>query len=226
MLKDVNLHIKPGMTAALVGQTGAGKTSMVSLLMRFYDVTSGRLTVDGYDLRDIQRSSLASQASTVLQEPFLFSVSVVDNIKYRHTEATMEQVISAAKAVGAHDFIMKLENGYDTILYERGGNLSVGQRQLLSFARAILADPRILILDEATANIDTFTEVLIQQALKEMLKKPHRRGHSAPPVHHPERRYDRGHGAWPDCGRWHPRRAFGKVSNLLQAVRPELPGHG
>ena len=170
VLKDVNLHIKPGMTAALVGQTGAGKTSMVSLLMRFYDVTSGRLTVDGYDLRDIQRSSLASQASTVLQEPFLFSVSVADNIKYRHTEATMEQVIRAATAVGAHDFIMKLENGYDTILYERGGNLSVGQRQLISFARAILADPRILILDEATANIDTFTEVVIQQALKEMLK--------------------------------------------------------
>ena len=170
VLKDVNLHIKPGTTAALVGQTGAGKTSMVSLLMRFYDVTSGRLAVDGYDLRDIQRSSLASQASTVLQEPFLFSVSVVDNIKYRHTEATMEQVIRAATAVGAHDFIMKLENGYDTILYERGGNLSVGQRQLISFARAILADPRILILDEATANIDTFTEVVIQQALKEMLK--------------------------------------------------------
>ena len=170
VLKDVNLHIRPGTTAALVGQTGAGKTSMVSLLMRFYDVTSGRLTVDGYDLRDIQRSSLASQASTVLQEPFLFSVSVADNIKYRHTEATMEQVIRAATAVGAHGFIMKLENGYDTILYERGGNLSVGQRQLISFARAILADPRILILDEATANIDTFTEVLIQQALKEMLK--------------------------------------------------------
>ena len=170
VLKDVNLHIKPGTTAALVGQTGAGKTSMVSLLMRFYDVNSGSLAVDGYDLRDIQRSSLASQASTVLQEPFLFSVSVADNIKYRHTGATMEQVISAATAVGAHDFIMKLENGYDTILYERGGNLSVGQRQLISFARAILADPRILILDEATANIDTFTEVVIQQALKEMLK--------------------------------------------------------
>ena len=187
VLKDVNLHIKPGTTAALVGQTGAGKTSMVSLLMRFYDVTSGRLTVDGYDLRDIQRSSLASQASTVLQEPFLFSVSVADNIKYRHTEATMEQVIRAATAVGAHDFIMKLENGYDTILYERGGNLSVGQRQLISFARAILADPRILILDEATANIDTFTEVVIQQGPQRDAQGPHRRGHSAPPVHHTER---------------------------------------
>ncbi len=169
VLTNVNLHIKPGQTVALVGQTGAGKTSMVSLLVRFYDVTSGSITIDGYDLRDIQRNSLAAQASMVLQEPFLFSVSVEDNIKYRHTSATMEDVITAAKAVGAHDFIMKLEQGYDTILYERGGNLSVGQRQLISFARALLADPRILILDEATANIDTFTEVVIQQALKTVL---------------------------------------------------------
>lgn len=170
VLKNVNLHIKPGQTVALVGQTGAGKTSMVSLLIRFYDVTSGRITIDGQDLRDIQRNSLAGQASMVLQEPFLFSISVSDNIKYRHTDSTMEEVINVAKAVGAHDFIMRLENGYDTVLYERGGNLSIGQRQLISFARALLANPRILILDEATANIDTFTEVLIQQALKTVLK--------------------------------------------------------
>ncbi len=170
VLENVNLHIKPGQTVALVGQTGAGKTTMVSLLARFYDVTQGRITVDGHDLRDVTRESLASQMSMVLQEPFLFSVSVADNIKYRHTNASMEQVITAAKAVGAHDFIMKLDQGYDSVLYERGGNLSVGQRQLVSFARAVLADPRILILDEATANIDTFTEVMIQRALRKLLK--------------------------------------------------------
>ena len=170
VLQNVDLHIKPGQTVALVGQTGAGKTTMVSLLARFYDVSQGRITVDGHDVRDVTRESLASQMSMVLQEPFLFSVSVADNIKYRHTNASMERVITAATAVGAHDFIMKLDGGYDSVLYERGGNLSVGQRQLISFARAVLADPRILILDEATANIDTFTEVMIQKALRKLLK--------------------------------------------------------
>ena len=170
VLQDIDLHIKPGQTVALVGQTGAGKTTMVSLLARFYDVTGGRITVDGHDLRDVTRDSVAGQMSMVLQEPFLFSVSVVENIRYRNTDAPMERVITAAKAVGAHDFIMRLGQGYDTILQERGVNLSVGQRQLISFARAVLADPRILILDEATANIDTFTEVLIQRALRDLLK--------------------------------------------------------
>ncbi len=170
VLQDVNLHIKAGQTVALVGPTGAGKTTMVSLLARFYDVTSGRITVDGHDLRDVTRDSLASQMSMVLQEPFLFSVSVADNIRYRHTEAPMEKVVFAAKVVGAHDFITKLDHGYDTVLQERGVNLSVGQRQLISFARAVLADPQILILDEATANIDTFTEVVIQKALGEVFR--------------------------------------------------------
>ena len=170
VLQDINLHIMSGQTVALVGQTGAGKTTMVSLLARFYDVTDGRITVDGYDLKDVTRDSLASQMSMVLQEPFLFSVSVADNIRYRYTEAPMEKVITAAKIVGAHDFIMRLEHGYDAVLQERGGNLSVGQRQLISFARAVLADPGILILDEATANIDTYTEVLIQKALRGLLK--------------------------------------------------------
>ncbi|MBI4339773.1 MAG: ABC transporter ATP-binding protein, partial [Chloroflexi bacterium] len=170
VLQDINLHIKPGQTMALVGQTGAGKTTMVSLAARFYDVAAGRITVDGHDLREVTRESLASQMGMVLQEPFLYSVSVADNIRFNHTEAPMAKVIEAARVVGAHDFIMKLEQGYDTLLNERGGNLSVGQRQLISFARAVLADPRILILDEATANIDTFTEVLIQRALGDLLK--------------------------------------------------------
>ena len=170
VLQDINLHVKPGQTVALVGQTGAGKTTMVSLLTRFYDVTGGRITIDGHDLREVARDSVARQMSMVLQEPFLFSVSVADSIRYRHTEASMGRVITAATAVGAHDFIMRLDQGYDTMLQERGVNLSVGQRQLISFARAVLADPRILILDEATANIDTFTEVLIQRALRDLLK--------------------------------------------------------
>ena len=170
VLQEINLHIKPGQTVALVGQTGAGKTTMVSLLTRFYDVTSGKISVDGHDIREITRASLTHEMSMVQQEPFLFSATVADNIKYRHRDATQEQVERAATAVGAHDFVTRLEHGYETMLQERGSNLSVGQRQLISFARAVLADPRIIILDEATANVDTHTEVLIQRALRGLLK--------------------------------------------------------
>ena len=170
VLEDIDLSVQAGETVALVGPTGAGKTTLVSLLLRLYDVTKGRITVDGQDIRDVSQDSLARQMSIVLQEPFLFSGTVGENIRYNRTGATDEQVERAAKAVGAHDFISKLERGYDTPLQERGGNLSVGQRQLISFARALVADPRILILDEATANIDTQTEVLIQQAIGELLK--------------------------------------------------------
>ena len=170
VLKDVNLHIKPGQTVALVGPTGAGKTTMVSLLTRFYDVVAGRITVDGHDVRDVTRTSLAGQMSMVLQEPFLFSATVADNIRYRCRDATDEQVEASARAVGAHEFIIHMEHGYETVLHERGGNLSIGQRQLISFARALLVDPRILILDEATANVDTFTEIAIQRALHELLR--------------------------------------------------------
>ena len=172
VIRNVNLHIEPGEVVAIVGPTGAGKTTLISLMSRFYDVAPerGAVLVDGHDVRTVVRSSLASQMSMVLQEPYLFSGTVKENIKYNHTEATDTRMIQAARAVGAHDFIMALENGYDTYLAERGTNLSVGQRQLLSFARAIVADPKILILDEATANIDSYTEVLIQRALSELLR--------------------------------------------------------
>ena len=172
VIKDVSLHVEPGEVVAIVGPTGAGKTTLVSLMSRFYDVERGRgaVLVDGHDVRDVVRSTLAGQMSMVLQEPYLFSGTVRDNIKYSHTEAADEQMVEAAKAVGAHDFIVALENGYDTFLAERGTNLSVGQRQLLSFARAIVANPKILILDEATANIDSYTELLIQRALSQLLK--------------------------------------------------------
>ena len=170
VLIDINLDIKPGENVALVGSTGAGKTTMVTLIHRFADVTKGRITMDGYDIRQVNRQSMVRQMSMVLQEPYLFSGTISDNIRYSVQHATDEEVIAAGKAVGAHEFIMGLEDGYDTVLAERGVNLSVGQRQLLSFARAIVGNPRVIILDEATANIDTQTELLIQDALKRILK--------------------------------------------------------
>ena len=170
VLRDIDLHIKAGETVALVGQTGAGKTTITALLARFYEPTSGRITLDGVDIRDVTVASLTNQVSMVLQEPFLFSDTVKENIRYGRLDATDAEIVQAAKTVGAHDFIMRLEKGYETVLHERGGNLSIGQRQLVSFARAILANPRLLILDEATANIDTYTEQLLQKALKELLR--------------------------------------------------------
>ena len=170
VLKEINLHIQPGETVALVGATGAGKSTLATLLHRFADVTQGRITIDGFDVRDVRRQSLVRQMSMVLQEPYLFSGTVKENIRYACTTASDADVVAAAKAVGAHTFVMALAQGYDTPLAERGVNLSVGQRQLLSFARAIVGNPRILILDEATANIDTHTEILIQNALQRILQ--------------------------------------------------------
>ncbi|MCH8196373.1 MAG: ABC transporter ATP-binding protein [Chloroflexi bacterium] len=169
VLHNINLHIRAGETVALVGETGAGKTTITALIARLYDVSSGRVTLDGYDVKEVTQVSLARRIGMVLQEPFLFSETVRENIRYGRLDATDEEVEQAARVVGSHDFIMRLRDGYGTVLDERGGNLSMGQRQLVSFARAVLADPSILILDEATANIDTHTEVLIQQALKQIL---------------------------------------------------------
>ena len=170
VLRNINLHINAGENVALVGSTGAGKSTLVNLLHRSADVTGGALLVDGYDIRQVKRESLVHQMSMVLQEPYLFSGTVRENICYQRQDATDAQMIAAAQAVGAHDFIMELDNGYDSELAERGVNLSIGQRQLISFARAIVGNPRILVLDEATANIDTHTELLIQQALSRILK--------------------------------------------------------
>ena len=170
VLRGVDMHIPAGHTVALVGPTGAGKTTIVSLLMRFYDVSEGRILLDGVDIRDITLDSLTMQMAVVPQEPYLFSGTVRENIRYNRAGASDEEIVRAAEAVGAHDFIVNMEKGYDTPLQERGGNLSVGQRQLISFARALVADPRVLLLDEATANIDTYTETLIQRALDELLR--------------------------------------------------------
>ena len=170
VLEHVDLHVPPGHTVALVGPTGAGKTTVVSLLLRLYDVSEGRILLDGVDTRDITLDSLSNHMSIVAQEPFLFSGTIRENIRYNSAGASDADVIRAASAVGAHDFIMEMEEGYNTPLRERGGNLSVGQRQLISFARALVADPAILLLDEATANIDTHTEMLIQRALDELLR--------------------------------------------------------
>ncbi|CAG0965175.1 putative ABC transporter ATP-binding protein [Myxococcaceae bacterium] len=170
VLHDVSLWVAPYQTVALVGPTGSGKTSITALTHRFYDVWDGAVLVGGVDVRDASLDSLGSTISMVLQEPFLFSGTILENIRYGVPGASRDDVVAAAQAVSAHAFIECLPEGYDTLLGQRGRNLSIGQRQLLSFARALLADPKILILDEATANIDSFTERDIQQALKRLLK--------------------------------------------------------
>ena len=170
ILKNINFEVKPGETVALVGPTGSGKTSTTALVHRFYDIWDGSVKVGGHDVRDVTQQSLGKHVSMVLQEPFLFSGTVYENIRYAKDDTTREDVVAAAQAVGAHEFIMKLPNGYETELEQRGGNLSLGQRQLISFARAIVADAKILVLDEATASIDSYTEMLIQQALVRLME--------------------------------------------------------
>jgi ATP-binding cassette subfamily B protein len=168
-LKGIDLAIEAGKSVALVGHTGSGKSTIINLICRFYDTTGGSITIDGHSIRDVTLHSLRSQIGIVLQDTFIFSGTIRDNIRFGSLNATDEEVEKAAKAVHAHDFIVGLPNGYDTQVEERGTVLSVGQRQLLSFARALLADPHVLILDEATASIDTETELKIQQALKTLL---------------------------------------------------------
>jgi ATP-binding cassette subfamily B protein/subfamily B ATP-binding cassette protein MsbA len=170
VLTGINLHIQAGQTVALVGETGAGKSTLVKLIARFHDPTEGNIYIDGYNLRHVTQYSLRRQMGIVLQDPFLFNGTVEENIRYGRLEATRAEIEAAAQAVGAHDFILKLRQGYETPVEEGGVMLSVGQRQLISFARALLADPHILILDEATSSVDTQTERIIQAALAKLLK--------------------------------------------------------
>lgn len=170
VLNDVSFRIKPGETIALVGPTGAGKTTIVNMISRFYDVQEGNIYIDGYNVKNVSIESLRRQMGIMTQDNFLFSGTVADNIRYGKLDATDDEIIAAAKAVNAHDFIMKLENGYETELKERGAGLSIGQRQLIAFARTMVSMPKILILDEATSSIDTHTELLVQQGIEALLK--------------------------------------------------------
>lgn len=170
VLENVSFTIKPGETIALVGPTGAGKTTIVNLISRFYDIDSGKIFIDGYDLTEVSLESLRRQMGIMTQDNFIFHGTVRDNIMYGKLDASEEEMIAAAKAVNAHDFIMKLENGYDTVLKEKGAGLSIGQRQIIAFARTMISDPKILILDEATSSIDTHTEILVQKGIEALLK--------------------------------------------------------
>jgi ATP-binding cassette subfamily B protein len=170
ILKNMSFHAEPGQLMALVGPTGAGKTTMVNVLSRFYDIQGGSIRIDGVDIRDVTRESLRKQLGTVLQDNFLFADTVMENIRYGNLEATNEDCIAAAKLSNADQFITRLPEGYQTRLTERGSNLSQGQRQLLAITRAIIADPKILILDEATSNVDTRTEIRIQEALLRLME--------------------------------------------------------
>ena len=170
VLNDVSFHITPGETIALVGPTGAGKTTIVNLISRFYDIREGTITIDGHNIKEVSIESLRKQMGIMTQDNFLFSGTIKDNIRYGKLDATDEEIIAAAKAVNAHEFIMKMDKGYDTELKERGAGLSIGQRQLLAFARTMVSMPKILILDEATSSIDTHTEFLVQQGIEALLK--------------------------------------------------------
>jgi ATP-binding cassette subfamily B protein len=170
VLKDICFALKRNMKLAIVGQTGAGKSTIINLLARFYDPDEGRVLINGHDIRDVPLASLRGMMSIVLQDSFLFSVSIRENIRFGKLEASDKQIVEAAKSIGAHDFIMKLPRDYDYVIQEGSSNISIGQRQLISFARTLVANPEILILDEATSSVDAYTELVIQRALKKLMR--------------------------------------------------------
>lgn len=170
VLKNVSFNLKRNMKLAIVGPTGAGKSTIINLLARFYDPDEGVILIDGRDIRDIKLASLRSHIGIVLQDSFLFPISIRENIRFAKLEASDQEIIAAAKSVGAHDFIMKLPNDYDYQIQEGSSNISIGQRQLISFARTLVANPEILVLDEATSSVDVYTELVIQNALKILMR--------------------------------------------------------
>ncbi len=169
VLKNINFNLTRNMKLAIVGQTGAGKSTLINLLARFYDPDEGKILIDGHDIRDIKLRSLRSHISIVLQDSFLFPISIKENIRFAKLDATDQEIVNAAKAVGAHNFIMKLPKDYDYQVQEGSSNISIGQRQLISFARTLVANPEILVLDEATSSVDAYTELVIQNALKTLM---------------------------------------------------------
>jgi ATP-binding cassette subfamily B protein len=170
VLKNIDFTLKRDMKLAIVGQTGAGKSTIINLLARFYDPDEGRILINGHDIKDIPLSSLRSRMSIVLQDSFLFSVSIKENIRFGKPDASDQEIVDAAKSIGAHDFIIKLPNDYDYLIQEGSSNISIGQRQLISFARTLIANPEILVLDEATSSVDAYTELVIQKALKTLMQ--------------------------------------------------------
>jgi ATP-binding cassette subfamily B protein len=170
VLKDICFTLKRNMKLAIVGQTGAGKSTIINLLARFYDPDEGRILINGHDIRDIPLATLRGLMSIVLQDSFLFSISIRENIRFGKLEASDREIVEAAKSIGAHEFIMKLPNDYDYVIQEGSSNVSIGQRQLISFARTLVANPEILVLDEATSSVDAYTELVIQKALKKLMR--------------------------------------------------------
>ncbi|MGB9759728.1 MAG: ABC transporter ATP-binding protein [Thermoproteota archaeon] len=170
VIRNISFTLEKNKKLAIVGPTGAGKSTIINLLIRFYDPQEGRILINGYDIRKISLSSLRKNISVVLQDSFLFPVTIRENIRFGNPDASDEEVIEAAKAIGAHNFIMKLPGNYDYVIQESSSNISIGQRQLISFARTLLANPQVLVLDEATSSIDPYTELIIQRALKKLLR--------------------------------------------------------
>jgi ABC-type multidrug transport system fused ATPase/permease subunit len=170
VLKNISFSLKQNMKLAIVGPTGAGKSTIINLLTRFYDPDQGVILIDGHDIRDVKLASLRSKMSIVLQDSFLFPISIKENIRFAKLDASDQEIVAAAKSVGAHDFIMKLPNDYDYQVQEGSSNISIGQRQLISFARTLVANPEILVLDEATSSVDAYTELVIQTALKTLMQ--------------------------------------------------------